>query len=58
MQLKRRASGLTLRRAQGVIEKPDSTTEGAVDSDLKCVTRVLAGDGSAFETIVRRWDRW
>lgn len=55
MQPEIRPSGLTLRRAQGVIEKPHSTTAGVIDSDLECVTRVLAGDMSAFETIVRRW---
>ena len=32
-----------------------STTEGVIDSDLECVTRVLAGDAGAFEAIVRRW---
>jgi RNA polymerase sigma-70 factor (ECF subfamily) len=55
MQPERRPFGLTLRRAQGVIEKPDSKAEGAADSDLECVTRMLAGDAGAFESIVRRW---
>lgn len=38
-----------------MIATPDSTTQGPIDSDFDCVTRVLAGDASAFETIVRRW---
>lgn len=38
-----------------MIATTDSTRRAAVDSDLECVMRVLAGDASAFEAIVRRW---
>ncbi|HEV2135706.1 MAG TPA: sigma-70 family RNA polymerase sigma factor [Terracidiphilus sp.] len=38
-----------------MIAARESTTQGLVDSDLECVTRVLAGDLNAFEAIVRRW---
>ncbi|HEX8711167.1 MAG TPA: sigma-70 family RNA polymerase sigma factor [Terracidiphilus sp.] len=38
-----------------MIAAPDSTTQGTANSDLECVMRVLAGDVSAFEAIVRRW---
>jgi RNA polymerase sigma-70 factor (ECF subfamily) len=57
MQPESWAFGLTLRRASRLIETPDSTTQGLVESDLECVLRVLGGDVSAFEIIVRRWQR-
>jgi len=38
-----------------LIEAADSTAQGQADFDLDCVTRVLNGDASAFEAIVRRW---
>lgn len=38
-----------------MIATTESSTNVQVDSDLECVTRVLNGDVSAFETIVRRW---
>lgn len=55
MQPGSRPLGLTQRRADGLIATPDSTTPCPVDSDLECVVRVLEGDVSAFEAIVRRW---
>ena len=38
-----------------MIATTESTTKVEVDSDLECVIRVLNGDVSAFESIVRRW---
>lgn len=46
---------LTLRRAHILIETPDRAMQASVESDLDCVVRVLNGDASAFEAIVRRW---
>lgn len=47
--------GLTQRRMPPLIAAPDSTTHRLADSDLESVVRVLQGDVSAFESIVRRW---
>jgi RNA polymerase sigma-70 factor, ECF subfamily len=55
MQPASRPIGLTERRAHELIATPGSTKHVLVDSDRECVVRVLGGDASAFEAIVRRW---